>query len=66
MVSASTNIQQGDTQDDVFNCETQEDCGENGGTNGSRHKKLHPSMQMARECQCLLKTNERNLKQGYH
>jgi hypothetical protein len=27
-----------------------------------RHKKLHPSMQIARECQSLSKTNERNLK----
>jgi hypothetical protein len=35
MDNASTNIQQGDTQDDAFNCETQGDCGEDGGTNGS-------------------------------
>jgi hypothetical protein len=35
MANTSTNIQQGDTQDDVFNCETQENCGKDGGTNGS-------------------------------
>jgi hypothetical protein len=31
-----------------------------------RHKKLHPSIQMTRECQGLPKTKERNLKQGHH
>jgi hypothetical protein len=66
MASASINIQQGDTQDDVFNCETQEDCAEDGGPMEVRHKKLHPSMQMARECQGLPKTKERNLKHGQH
>jgi hypothetical protein len=42
MASASTNIEQGDTQDDVFNCETQDDCGEDGGTNGSETQEASP------------------------
>jgi hypothetical protein len=39
MVSASTNIQQGDN---VFNCETQEDCDEDCGTNGSETQETSP------------------------
>jgi hypothetical protein len=42
MASASTNIEQGDTQDDVFNCETQDDCGEDDVTNGSETQEASP------------------------
>jgi hypothetical protein len=66
MNGALTNIQQGDTQDNVFNCETQEYCVMMVAPMKVRYKKLHPSMQMTRECQGLPKTKKRNLKHGQH
>jgi hypothetical protein len=61
MVSASTNIQQGDN---VFNCETKEDCDEDCGTNGSETQETSPINANGKRVPRFTQTKERNLKQG--